>query len=130
VDNKCLQQVKNCKYLCCEISCENKRDIQQKTAKFAQILGFINNTFKPTLVQKSSRIKVHSALALPILLCGSKIWTPRQKDKKQLTSVEMQFFRRTVSYTLFDHKRNEEIVEELKVEAVLEKLIRYKSNWL
>jgi hypothetical protein len=33
-------------------------------------------------------------------------------------------------YTLFDHKRNEEILEELKVEPVDKKLRKYKSNWL
>jgi hypothetical protein len=34
----------------------------------------------------------------------------------------------TAGYTLLDHKKNEEILEELKVEPVDEKLIRYKSN--
>jgi len=38
-------------------------------------------------------------------------------------------FRRTDGYTLLDHKRNEEILEELKVEPV-EKRRRYKSNCL
>ena len=32
--------------------------------------------------------------------------------------------------TLFDHKRNDDIWEELKVEPVDEKLRRHKSNWL
>ena len=82
VDNKCLQQVKDFKYLSCEISDENEKDFQQKVAKFAQILGILNNAFKPTLVQKSSIIKVYNALALPLLLYGSEIWTLRQKDKK------------------------------------------------
>ena len=31
--------------------------------------------------------------------------------------------------TPFDHKRNEVILEELKVEPVDEKIRRYKSNW-
>jgi len=39
VENKCLQQVRNFKYLGCEIFYENEKDIQQKVAKFAQILG-------------------------------------------------------------------------------------------
>jgi hypothetical protein len=43
-----------------------KKDSQQKLAKFAPILEY--NPFKPTWVQKSSRIKVPIALALPILL--------------------------------------------------------------
>jgi hypothetical protein len=35
VDNKCLQQVKNFKFLDCEISYKNEGDIQQKLAKAA-----------------------------------------------------------------------------------------------
>jgi len=42
----------------------------------------------------------------------------------------MKYFRRTAGYTLLDHKRNVEILEELEVELVNEKLSRYKSNWL
>jgi hypothetical protein len=46
-----------------------------------------------------------------------------------MTSIEIKFFRRA-EYTLFDHKRSAEILEELKVEPVDEKLIIYKSNSL
>jgi hypothetical protein len=42
----------------------------------------------------------------------------------------MKVFRRTAGYTFLDHKRNEEILEELKVEPVIQKLRRYTSNWL
>ena len=69
VDNKCLQQVKHFKYLCCEISyLFISKDTQQKLAQFDQILGILNNNFKPTSIQKSSRIKVYNALAFLILL--------------------------------------------------------------
>jgi len=40
----------------------------------------------------------------------------------------MKFFIRTAGYIVFDHKRNKEILEELKVEPADEKLRRYKSN--
>jgi len=131
VDNKCLQQVKNFKFLSCEISYENEGDIQQKLAKFAQKLGILNNIFKPALVQKISRIKVHNAPALPILLYGSENRTrKKKKDEKRLTSIEIKFFRKTAGYTLFDHERNEEILEEARVGPVDEKLRKYKSNWL
>jgi len=50
--------------------------------------------------------------------------------KKRLTSIEMKFFRRTAGYTILDRNRNEEILEELKVEPADENLRRYKSNWL
>ena len=42
--------IKNFKYLGCEISYENGKDIQQKIAKFTQILRILNNTLKPTFV--------------------------------------------------------------------------------
>jgi hypothetical protein len=40
----------------------------------------------------------------------------------------MKFFRKTSRNTLYDHKRNEEILEDLKAEPVDENLRRYKSN--
>jgi hypothetical protein len=92
-------------------------------AKFIQTLGILNNNFKPTWVHKSSRIKVYNALAVPILVYESKTWTLRQNDKKRLTPIKMKFFKPAAIYTLFDiHKRNDEILEELKMDVVEEKL--------
>jgi hypothetical protein len=48
VDNKCLHEVKNFKYLCCEVSYGNVKDFQQKLKTFAKILGKLHITFKPT----------------------------------------------------------------------------------
>jgi hypothetical protein len=44
--------INNFKYLGCDIPYVNEKEIQQKLAKFAQILGIQNNSLKPTLVQK------------------------------------------------------------------------------
>jgi hypothetical protein len=57
-----------------------KKTFQQKLTKFVQISGILNNTFKLTLVRESLRIKVHNALAVPILLYGREICIPRQTD--------------------------------------------------
>jgi len=81
INNNCLQQVKNYKYLSCEISYEYEKD-------------------------------------------------STNKQKLRLTSIKIRFFRRTAGYTLYDNKRNEEILEELKVEPADKKLQRYKSNSL
>jgi hypothetical protein len=70
------------------------------------------------LVQKISRIKVHTnALAVPLLLYGSEVWTLRKKDKKRLISSEMVFVGRTAWYTLFVDKRNADISDDLTVET-------------
>ena len=51
VVDKCLQEVKNFKYLGCEISYKNEKFIQPQLVKFSEILGILNKTFKPTLVR-------------------------------------------------------------------------------
>jgi len=38
--------------------------------------------------------------------------------------------RRTAGYSLLGHKRNETILEELKVDSVEKKLAQYKQKWL
>jgi hypothetical protein len=45
---------------------------------------------------------------------------------KNLTSVGIKFLRITAAYMLFVHKRNEEILQDLEVETVDEKLRRHK----
>ena len=85
--------------------------------------------YKLTLVQKFLRIKVYNALPLPTVLYESEIWTVILKDTKLLTLIAIKFFRRS-GYTPFDHKRNEVILHNLKLEPVDEKLRRYKRNCL
>jgi hypothetical protein len=46
---------------------------------------------------------------------GAKFGPLEKRDEKGLTSIQMEVFRRTASYTLSGHKRNGEILEELKV---------------
>jgi hypothetical protein len=67
-------------------------------------------------------MKVYNTLVLPMLLYGSEIWTLSKKDTKQVPSIQIKIFRRRAGYTLFDHKRNEEILEQMKVEPVNVKL--------
>jgi hypothetical protein len=47
-------------------------------------------------------------------------------NKEQLPSIEMKFFRRTIGYTLFDHKMNEGLLKELKVQPIDKKQKRFK----
>jgi hypothetical protein len=47
-----------------------------------------------------------------------------------LTSIEIKYFKRTAGDIIFDHKSNKDVVEDLKVEQVDEKLRIYKPNLL
>jgi len=39
-------------------------------------------------------------------------------DIRSIQTVEMKFMKRTARYSLLDHKRNEDLLEELKVDSV------------
>jgi hypothetical protein len=77
-----------------------------------------NNAFKLTSVQKFLRINIYIAPILLVFYVEAKFGPLEINDRKQLTSVEMTFSENTAGYTPFDHKRNEEILEETKVETV------------
>jgi hypothetical protein len=51
-------------------------------ANVPQMRAVLNNTSKPTLVKDFSKIKAQNALAFPIILYGSEIWTPIKFIKK------------------------------------------------
>jgi hypothetical protein len=116
----------NC--LGCHVSYEGEEDIQDKITKFLKILGLINNVLKPNQVQKTTRLKVYNTLAVPTLIYGSEIWTLRKQDKTRLTTSEMKFLRKTTGYTLMDHKKNEEIIRELQVAPIINKIQNYKNQ--
>jgi hypothetical protein len=97
--------------------------------KFTQILGILNNSFRLSAVQKFSIIKVCNALALPILLNGSEIWTLQQKGKKETESHRDEICQKKTLHP-FWLQSNDEILEEVKAEPADKKLRRYKSNWL
>jgi hypothetical protein len=93
IGNKILEQVNIFTYLGCNMSYQEEKDIHSKFTKFLQILGLLNNTLKPHLVRRSTRLKLYKTLALPTLLYGSEIWTIKQCDKNRLRTAEMKYLR-------------------------------------
>jgi hypothetical protein len=54
----------------------------------------------------------------------------KSKDKPRLSAAEMKFMLKTAKYTYRNHKTNEELLYELKVTSILEKIISYKNGWI
>jgi hypothetical protein len=77
----------------------------------------------------STSLKLYKTLTLPTLLYVSEIWTIKQCDKNRLRTAEIKYLRRTAGYTLFDHKRTEEILEELHVTPLEDELCTYRHKW-
>ena len=64
------------------------------------------------------------------MLHGSEYWTVKARDARRITAAEMKYMRRTAGYTRTDHKTNTQIVKDLKITPILDKLQEYKRNWI
>jgi len=40
----------------------------------------------------------------------------------------MKFLRKTAQYTLYEHKRNQDIIRELNTQSIIEKIYKYKKK--
>jgi hypothetical protein len=65
-----------------------------------------------------------------VLLYGSKTWTIKAEDARRITGAEMKYIRRTEGYIWTDYKTNTQITKKLKITPILEKLLKYKKNWI
>jgi hypothetical protein len=75
-------------------------------------------------------LKVYNTLAVPTLIYGSEIWTLRKQGKTRLTTSEMKFLRKTAGCILVDHKQNREIIQELQVALIINKIQNDKTKWI
>ena len=112
------------------ISYEGELDIDSKLNNFLKIAGILNNVFRPQKPLKKTTIKLHNTLALPVvLLYGSETGTVKGRDGRRITAAEMKYMRRTAGYTGTDCRTNGQIAKELKITAILDKLLEYKRSW-
>ncbi|KAJ4433601.1 hypothetical protein ANN_15911 [Periplaneta americana] len=91
-------------------------------------MGITNNIMKPSLVQRHTRIHLYKTLARPVT--AVRHGTLKKKDESRITANEMKFMRYTAGYTKWDHKRNEDVMEELQLEPVITHVKHYRNNWI
>ncbi|KAJ4433985.1 hypothetical protein ANN_16304 [Periplaneta americana] len=128
INNSGVEQVNAFTYLGCNLSYIHSRDIDNKLAKFQQLLRTIRNTlFKK--VRQDTILKFYKTMAIPTLLYGSETWTLTTSQLKRIEAAEMRLLRPLAGYTLYDHKYNEDMRQELNTAAITETIHKYRSNW-
>jgi hypothetical protein len=75
-------------------------------------------------------MKLYNTVGLPVLLYGNETWTIKAKDARRIIASEMKYMRRTAGYIWTDFKTNAQIAKELKITPILDKLLKYKKNWI
>ena len=127
--NQLIERVNDFSYLGYKLSFFDELDITHKICKYNKTMGIINKIMKPSLVQRHTRIRLYKTLARPVLCYGSEAWTMRTKDIHRITASEMKFMRATAGYTRWDHRGNENVLQELQLESVVHFINNYQLNW-
>ncbi|KAJ4430121.1 hypothetical protein ANN_22331 [Periplaneta americana] len=78
---------------------------------------------------KHTRLKVYKTLARPVLTYGSEAWTIRKADEQRLMTAEMRFMRRTAGCSLLEHRKNVDILQELKMDPIVNFVQQYRLQW-
>ena len=64
------------------------------------------------------KILIYQTVIRPTLLYGCETWPMSVKDERRMATTEMRMVRWPMGVSLLEHRRNEEILEEAKVEQI------------
>jgi hypothetical protein len=129
INDETLDQVIQFTYLGCSISYQVSNDVEFKLTKFLQLIGTIKRTIFRK-VRTESILKLYNILVLPTFLYGSLNWTLTASQRRRIEAAEMKLLRPLAGHTVNDHKTNDSIRHELQSECILDKIDKYRRNWL
>jgi hypothetical protein len=73
---------------------------------------------------------VHQTIFRPVLTFGSESWVMTKRQKKnRMQTIEMKYHRRALGVTKRDHKRNDDIREELGIESITTTIEKNQLKW-
>ena len=83
-------------------------------SKWRELSGVICDKKIPTKL----KLLIYQTVITPTLLYGCEAWPMSIKYEKRMATTEMGMVRWAMGVSLLEHKRNEEIWEEAKVEPI------------
>jgi hypothetical protein len=103
--------------------------VEFKLAKLLQLIATIKRTIFRK-VRKKTILKIYKTLVLPTFLYASENLTLTALQRRRIEAVEMKLLRSLAGYTRYDHKTNDSVRRELQAECILDKIDKYRRNWL
>ena len=86
--------------------------------------------WKRKQVSLETKMAIYRGAVLPSLLYGCETWVLSEIESQRLEVFQMKCLRGILGITKFDHRRNEDILEETKQSTVGELVTRSRLRWL
>ena len=94
-------------------------------SKWRELSGAICDKKVPTKL----KILIYQSVIRPTLLYGCETWPMSVKDERRTATTEMTMVRWAMGVGLLEHRRNEEILEEVKVEQIATVMRKRRLEW-
>jgi hypothetical protein len=79
-------------------------------------------------VRTETVLKLYNTLILPTFLYGSENWTLKASQRRRIEVAEMKLLIPLAGYTLYDHKTNNSIRQELRITSILDEIDEYRKK--
>ena len=85
--------------------------------------------FQGCNLSKTTKLRILSTLVMPILLYGAETWSVTEEDIRKLRNFYMRCLQDILGVTLWDMKRNADILRETGELPIEEQLRRKRLQW-
>ena len=85
--------------------------------------------FRSQTLSQKTKVRVFRTLVMSVLLYGAETWAANQQDIRRLHAFQMKALRDIVGVTLWDKRRNEDILKETGEIPVEEQLRQRRLQW-
>ena len=128
-----LEDVESFSYLGSELEQTAKVESEvavrlEKASKVYQI--WRQKVFRSRNISRSTKVHVFRTMVMSVLLYGAETWPVTQHDVRQLKTFQMRCLRDIVGVTLWDMRRNADILEETGELPVEVQLRQRRLQWL
>lgn len=127
-----VKQVNRFKYLGVTIDRDGigQTEIQSKIQKARNIVGALNSVWWNNNISRKNKKRIGQTMVETVLMYGCEVWAIKEEDKKKITSVEMDYLRRSARRSRLEKIRNEQIRNEMAAnESVIERIEKRSLKW-
>ena len=127
-----LEAVESFSYLGSEVGKNAKvgGDVGTRLEKASRVFQkWRKEVFRSRSVSKRTKLHVFRVMVMPVLLYGAETWAVTQQELRKLHAFQMKCLREIVGVTLWDRRRNVDILEETGELPVEEQLRHKRLQW-
>jgi hypothetical protein len=132
IEDTKIEQVNEFKYLGVTINNKGKQDteINQRISAATKLYHSLGKTFiGKKEISRKTKMTVYQTIFRPVLTFGSESWVITKRQKNRIQTIEMKYHRRALGITKRDHKRNDDIREELGIEPITTTIEKNQLKW-